>query len=118
MFEKLVLEDVRSSLEARGESLMKMNEGLMMPNEILEYDLADRDRELEVLKANHDRLLQVGLVCVMDKLIEHPECARGISNIRHLVFFASEESVRAGLKAQVDDGTYDPFASDSCSSYS
>ena len=45
----------------------------MIQNESLERDFVDREqeRELEVLKADCSWLLQVGLVCVIDKLLEH-----------------------------------------------
>ena len=55
--EKLVREDVWSLLKARVESLMQTNEVLMIQNKSLERNLADRDRELEALKADHDWLL-------------------------------------------------------------
>lgn len=64
----------------------------------MERDLADRDRGLEALKADRNWILQVRLVHVMDKLIEHPKFAAGIDRIRHAAFFVGEESGRAGLK--------------------
>lgn len=116
--EKSVLEDVRSALEGQVESLTQANEGLMIQNEILERDLIDHEQELEVLRVDRNWLLQVGLVCVMDKLLEHPEFTCGVSRIHHATFVAGEESGWANLKAQVDAGTYDPSASDSRSSHS
>lgn len=46
------------------ESLTQANEGLMIQNEILERDLVDREQEFEVLRADRNWLLHVGLVCV------------------------------------------------------
>ena len=114
---KLVLEDVRSVLEGQVESLTQANEGLMIQNESLDRDLADRERELEVLNADRSWLLQVGFVHVMDKLLKHPEFTGGISRIRHAAFVVGEESGWANLKAQVDARTYDPSASHSWSSH-
>nr|KAJ0201198.1 hypothetical protein LSAT_V11C600329610 [Lactuca sativa] len=81
-------------------------------------DLVDREHELEFSRADHNWLFQVGLLCVMDKLIEHPEFTCSISCIHHAAFFAGEGSDLTNLKAQVDAGTYDPSASDSRSSHS
>lgn len=100
------------------ESLTQTNEGLMIQNESLERDLADRERELEVSRADRNWLLQVGLVRMMDKLLELPEFTGGISRIHHAAFAAGEESGWANLKALVDAGTYDPSASDSRLSHS
>ena len=90
--EKLVLEEARSPLEAQVESLTQTNEGLMIHNEILECDLVDRERKLEVVRADRSWLFQVGLMRVMDKLIEHPIFTGGISRIRHADFVVGEES--------------------------
>ncbi|KAL7584393.1 hypothetical protein Lser_V15G42406 [Lactuca serriola] len=115
---KSVLEDVRGVLESQVVSLTQENEGLMIQNESLEQDVVDREWEVEVLKVNCSWLLQVGLVHVMEKLLEHPEFTGGISRIRHAAFVVGEESGWANLKAQVDAGTYDPSTSDSRSSHS
>ncbi|CAI9290034.1 unnamed protein product [Lactuca saligna] len=80
-------------------------------------DLADRKRELEVLRADRSWLLHVGLMRIMEKLLEHPEFTGGISRIHHAAFVAGEESGWASFKTQVDAGTYDPSASDSRSSH-
>lgn len=113
-----MLEDVRSTLEAQVESLTQTNEGLMIQNESLEFNLVNRERELEALRVDRSWLLQVGLVRVIDKIIEHPEFTGDISRILHVAFVAGEVSRWASLKAQVDAGTYDPSASDSRSSHS
>nr|KAJ0203816.1 hypothetical protein LSAT_V11C500256730 [Lactuca sativa] len=98
--EKSVLEDVRSALEGQVESLTQANEGLMIQNEILERDLVDREQEFEVLRVDRNWLLHVGLVCMMDKILEHPKFTGGISRIRHAAFVAGKESGWANLKAQ------------------
>ncbi|KAL7593516.1 hypothetical protein Lser_V15G33220 [Lactuca serriola] len=75
----------------------------MIQNDSLERYVVYRERELEVLKADHSCLLQF---------------TGDISRIRHVAFVAGEDSGWASLKAQVDAGTYDPLASDSRSSHS
>nr|KAJ0190369.1 hypothetical protein LSAT_V11C800430480 [Lactuca sativa] len=90
--EKSVLEDVHGVLEGQVESLTQSNKGLMIQNESMERDVVDRERELEVLRADRSWLLQVGLVRVMDKLLKHPEFTSGISRILHAAFVAGEES--------------------------
>lgn len=106
------------------DSLTQSNEGLIIQNEILEHDLVDHDRELEavwveleLLQADRDYLLHVGVVCVMEKFIEHPEFIGGVIRIRHATFFVGEESGHAGLKAEVDVAMYDSEANDSHSSH-
>nr|KAJ0190434.1 hypothetical protein LSAT_V11C800451160 [Lactuca sativa] len=92
-----------------------------MNNDVLAYNLAYAaaqamsylaagSRQLETTRVDRNWLIQVGLVRVMDKLIEHPEFTGGISCIRHAAFVTREESV--------DIGTYDPSANDSRSSHS
>lgn len=118
--EKEFVEDVWSSLEAQVDSLTQSNEGLMIQNESLERDLSDHDRELyviqvelESLRVDRDWLLHVGVIHVMDKLIEHLEFTGGVSRTHHVAFVAGEESGKAGLKVEIDARTYDPEGSDS-----
>lgn len=62
-------------------------------------------------------VLRVGVVRIMDKLIEHAEFANGVHQIYHIYFVVGEELVCTGLKARIDVGNYNPKASDSCSSH-
>lgn len=96
----------------------------MIQNESLERDLSDRDWELdamhvelESLRVDHDWLLHVSVVRVMDKLIEHLEFIGGVGWIPYVAFVASEESGRPDQKAKIDVGTYEPEGSDSCLSH-
>ncbi|XP_023751348.1 uncharacterized protein LOC111899727 [Lactuca sativa] len=114
----MILEDVCGVLEGQVESLTQANEGLMIQNESLEWDLANRERELEVLRGDRNWLLQFGFVRIMDKLLEHPEFTCDIGQICHATYLVGEDSGWANLKAQVDAGTYDPSDSDSRSSHS
>lgn len=59
----------------------------------------------------------MGVVRIMDKLIEHSEFSNAVSQIWHVAFVAGEESYRSGLKAEVDSDAYDPNVSDSQSSH-
>lgn len=65
---------------------------MIIQNESRGHDLADRDRELETLRADRERLFQIRLIRAMDKLIEHPEFGGAISRIRHVAFVSGEES--------------------------
>lgn len=92
----------------------------MIPHESLESDLSDHDRELDAMRvelgslhADRDWLLHVGVIHVMDKLIEHLEFTGGVSRTHHVAFVAGEESGKAGLKVEIDARTYDPEGSDS-----
>lgn len=69
------------------------------------------------MHCDQDWLLQVGVVCIMDKLIEHLEFTSGINRIRHAAFVGGEESGRARLKAYIDYGAHDPEGSDSRSNH-
>lgn len=100
---------IRSALEMKVDSLTQANEGLMVQNESLEWDVSDHDKlleesraEAEVVRHDRDWLLQVGVVRIMDKLIEHPEFTSVVSRIRDVAFVTSEESGRGGLKAELD----------------
>lgn len=92
----------------------------MIQNECLERDVVERDKLVEdvseklgVVSRDLDWLLCVGVVRVMDKLIEHHEFASGVHRICHATFIAGEEARRVGFKAEIDAGTYNPEASDS-----
>lgn len=65
------------------------------------------------MRRDRECLLQVGVVCIMDKLIKHLEFTSAVSQIHQAAFAASEESGRVGLKAKIDFGAYGPNASDS-----
>lgn len=56
-------------------------------------------------------------MCILDKLIEHPEFTIIVSRIRHAAFVSGEESDHDGLKVEIDFGAYDPNDSDSRSSH-
>lgn len=73
------MEETRSALEEKMDSLTHYNEGWMIQNESLEHDVVGHDILVEKARADaealcQDRgwLLQVGVVHIMDKLIEHP----------------------------------------------
>lgn len=92
----------------------------MIQNESLEQYVGDHnklivDARVEVEAVPHDRdwLFCVGIVHIMDKLIEHPECTSIVCLIKHAMFIAREESGRNSLKASVESGSYDPDASES-----
>lgn len=91
--EKTIVEEIRSLLEAKVDSLT------------------------EALCRDKDWLLQVGVMCIMDKLNEHMEFTSMVSQIRHAAFFTGEEFGHCGLKADVDSSAYDPNSSDSRSSH-
>lgn len=55
----------------------------------------------------------MGVVHIMDKIIQHPEFTSVVIRIRHVAFVAREESGHNRLNAEVDSGFYDPNASDS-----
>lgn len=81
----------------------------MIQNESLECDVVDRDKlveyvrdELDVLRGDLDWLLHVGVLHVMDKLIEHPKSMGAASWIHHATFMVGEEVGRAGLKSEID----------------
>lgn len=102
--EKSVEEEVRSSLEAKVDSLTQVNEGLMIQVESLECDAVDHDRVVTALQASADVaqrdldwLLRVGLVRIVDRLIEHPDFPSAISLIRHSSFVFGADSVRSTL---------------------
>lgn len=112
-------------MEAKIDSLTHANEGLMIQNDILERDVCDHDELLaearDEAEANmHDRdlLLCVGVVRIMEKLIEHAEFTGAVIRIRYTVFVVGEESECSRLKAKVDSGSYDPNVSNSRSSHS
>lgn len=70
----------------------------------LERDASDHDQVVADLQSNVsvvqrdlDWLLQVGLVWVVDKLIEHPEFTGAMSLTRHAAFVPKAESVRKAL---------------------
>ena len=78
-----------------------MNEGLMIQVESLERDVVDRDKLVSSLQADVcaarrdlDWLLQIGVVRIVDKLIEHPDFTNAISLIRHAAYVAGVESVQ------------------------
>lgn len=94
-------EEIQPALEATVDSLTQANEGLMIQNESLERDVCDRDKliagvrvEVEVAQRDWDWLLRVGVVRIMDKLIEHLEFIGAVSRIMHVTFVAGEESGR------------------------
>lgn len=69
----------------------------------MEHNVCDRDKLLEearaeVEAARHDRdwPLWVGVVHIMDKLIEHPQFTGVVSQIMHVMFFDGEESGHSG----------------------
>lgn len=64
-----------------------------------------------------DWLLHVGVVCIMDNLIEHLKFTIRFSQIRYAAFVVGEEFGHVGLKADIDSGAYDPEASDSRSKH-
>lgn len=92
----------------------------MIQNECLERDVVERDKLIEdvseklgVVSRDLDWLLCVGVVRVMDKLIEHHEFASGVHRICHATFIVGKKARRVGFKAEIDAGTYDPEESDS-----
>lgn len=112
--EKTVLEEIQYALERKVDSLTQVNEGLVIQNESLERDVVDRDKlvatvQADVEAARHDRdwLLHVGVVCIWDKSIEHPEFTSVMSLIRHVTFVVGEESDHSNLTAGLDSGSYD-----------
>lgn len=80
----------------------------MIPKERLEQDvcncdkcdnlIADARAEADAAQQDRDWLLRVGVIHIMDKLIEHPEFTGTVSRIRHAMFVTGEESGRSGLK--------------------
>lgn len=72
---------------------------------------------MEVLRQDHDWLMWVGVLHIVDKLIKHPEFTGGVGQIRHAAFVAGEESSHAGLKLEIDFGTNDLEVNDSRSSH-
>ena len=87
------MEEVRSALEVKFDSLTQVNEGLMIQVESLKRDVADRDQLIiaiqagvEATQCDLDWLLCVGLMRVVNKLIEHPDFTSVVSHIRHSVF--------------------------------
>lgn len=121
---KTVAKEIRSTLKMKVDFLTYANKGLMIQNDILEQDVSDRDKLLEeprakaqVVRHDRDKILQVGVVFIMDKLIELPEFTSVVSQIRHAPFIVGEEFSRSGLKAEIDSGAYVPNSSDSQSSH-
>lgn len=57
----------------------------------------------------------MGVVRIMEKMIDHPKFANDIHRIRHIFFIVGEVSSLASLKLEIDVGTYDLKVSDSCS---
>lgn len=109
--EKDAMEEVRSGLEAKVDSLSQVNEGLMIQIESLERDAVDRDRmvtdlqlSVNVAQRDLDWLLRVGLVRVVDKLIEHPEFTNAVSVICHSAFVVIADSVRSALVSAGQQG--------------
>lgn len=77
---------------------------MIIQNESLEYDVAGRNRliatiqaDVEATRCDLDWLLRVGLVRVVDKLVEHPDFTGIMSLICHSAFVAGVESSRSGL---------------------
>ena len=75
---KTATEEIRSELERKMDYLTQANEGLMIQNESLDQDVSNRDKlleearvESEVVRPFRDWLLQVWVVRIMDKVIEH-----------------------------------------------
>lgn len=96
----------------------------MIQNVSLECDVCYHDKLLEEAQTeaedflrDRDWLLQVRVVRIMNKLIEHLKFTSTVSRVRHASFVAGDESGHNGLKAEIDSGSYDPNASDSRSSH-
>ena len=51
-------------------------------------------------------------LCASWTRTKHPKFTGGVSRIHHVSFVVGEESGRAGLKLEIDSGTYDPEAND------
>lgn len=105
--EKATVEEVRVVLDSKVHALTQVNEGLMIQNESLERDIADRDKliatiqaDVEATRCDLDWLLRVGLVRVVDKLVEHPDFTGVMSLIHHSAFVAGVESSRSGLMSE------------------
>ena len=104
------MEEARSTLEAKVDSLTQVNEGLVIQVESLERDAVDHDRVTTALQASTDAafcdldwLLQVGLVRFVDKLIEHSDFTGAVSLIRHFAFVVGAEYIHNTL-ASVGSG--------------
>lgn len=98
--------------------------GFMIPKERLEQDvyncdnlIADAHAKADAAQQDRDWLLRVGVIHIMDKLIEHPEFTGTMSRIKHAMFVTGEESGRSGLKVEVDSSSYDLNTCDSRSSH-
>lgn len=51
---------------------------------------------MEALHQDHDWILLVGVVHIMDRLTKYPEFTGGVSQIRHTTFVVGEKSGRVG----------------------
>lgn len=60
----------------------------------------------------------VGVVCIVDKLIEHLEFTSVVILIRHAAFFAGKEFGWSSLKAAMESGSHDSDTSGSRSDHS
>ena len=73
----------------------------MIQIESLERDAVDREKltsllqsDVDVVRRDLDWLLNVGVVRIVDKLIEHPDFTNAISLICHVAFMAGVESIQ------------------------
>lgn len=113
--EKAVVEEVRSVLESKVDALTQVKEGLMIQNESLERDVIDRNKLIATIQANAeatrcdlDWLLCVGLILVVDKLVEHPDFTSVVSLIRHSSFVVGSESSRSGFMSKIGSSSVNP----------
>ena len=111
--EKTVMEEVGFSLERKVDSLTQINEGLMIHNENLERNIANRDKlvarvqvDVEATQYDLDWMLCVGVIQIVDKLIEHAEFTGVVSIIRHAAFVAREEFGHCNLRSEMISGSY------------
>ncbi|KAL7587627.1 hypothetical protein Lser_V15G36969 [Lactuca serriola] len=102
--EKNILDEVRAALETKVDSLTQMNEGLMIQVESLERATVDRDKllsslqsEVDAARRDLDWLLHIGVVRIVEKLIEHLDFTNAISLIRHVAYMAGVDSIQMTL---------------------
>lgn len=115
--EKTAADEIRSLLVAKVDSLTQVNEGLMIQVEILERDAVDRDKLIVAVQVgaratqnDFDWLLHLGLVRIVEKLIEHPDFTSVVSLIRHSAFIVGVESGHNALVIGVGYESVNPVA--------
>lgn len=94
------------TMEGMVDLLNHTNVGIMIHNEILQREVLDRDKlldqtrvELGMVHMDSQWILHVGVVQIMDKLIEKSDFANGVRRIKHIYFAIGEKSNCDDLKA-------------------